>query len=77
MTYQAWLDKENHAWNLSLLFPELPKDYFKDKKDAFGPTRKKPSIVPYVSRVDLNNDPKLMECNEPRYAWEIGIKGTF
>lgn len=71
----------------SLLYPELPKDYFKDK----GEVVKKPKnglqsimeryenakIKPYFGAVDFNNDDSTPYENKPKMGYEIGVTFSF
>ena len=61
---------------LSVLYPPLPSDYFKDKGDVLVPIwpHHRRRVVPYIRRRDLNASE---DGGKPVYAWEIGIKGTF
>jgi hypothetical protein len=71
----------------SLLYPELPMDYFKDKEYAFGkPSSGLKSIVeryqnakvkPYFGVVDLNNDESSPYENKPKISYEVGVKVSF
>ena len=68
----------------SLLYPELPKDYFKDKGEVFEKQKnslqsiieryENAKIKPYFSAVDLNNDDSNPYENKPKMGYEIGIK---
>lgn len=75
-----WSLLKNDCGDLGALYPPLPDDYFRDKEDVFVQPRggSKWPIIPYIRRVDLNNNPDIGdECNKPRNAWEMGIRGTF
>lgn len=68
----------------SKLFPKLPEDYFKDKKDIFEKTEKNiferyrdAKIKPYFSAVDFNNSKDEPYKNKPKVGYEIGIKISF
>ena len=68
----------------SKLFPKLPEDYFKDKKDIFENTEKNiferyrdAKIKPYFYAVDFNNSEDEPYKNKPKVGYEIGIKISF
>ena len=78
--YREWMCKRgNDESVLSCLYPSLPDDYFEKHPDAvLGKKKKeKPSVRPFVGRIDLNNDQNLDEDNKPKNAWEIGFKFDF
>lgn len=81
LTYESWLKKDDNGNKISVLFPELPKDYFKGKKSPLVPIKwlpRKRTVQPYVRSRDLNNDKdNWFEDNKPKRAWEIGIKIDF
>lgn len=71
----------------SLLYPELPYGYFRDKEHALGKQKTglqsiverydNAKIKPYFSAVDFNNDEKSPYENKPKLGYEIGIKFSF
>ena len=71
----------------SLLYPELPNDYFKDKEDAISTEKsgihsvvekyENAKVKPYVSVSDLNNSSDLPYENKPKIGYEFGIKFSF
>ena len=77
LTFDSWLKNNNHVSNLSGLNQKIESSYFKNKNEVLKPVRWRPSISPYLARVDLNNNPKLDEDNRPKYALEIGLVGKF
>ena len=79
LTYEAWLSGEGSGDTLSILYPKIPGDYFKDKDNPLVPIRWKPrrSLMPYFIKRDLNKMGDDESINKPKYAYEIGIKGTF
>lgn len=64
---------------LSTLYPSVSDDYFDGKEGVFVDSGKKekPSLTPYIARVDLNNENGGFEDNKPRNAWEIGFEWKF
>lgn len=64
---------------LSCLFPPLPDDYFETHPEVRleKPKWKKPPVMPYIKRVDLNDKKDEFDESKPVYAWEIGIKVDF
>lgn len=71
----------------SLLYPELPKDYFKNRVEVFEKPKnglqsiieryENAKIKPYFSAVDFNNDDSNPYENKPKMGYEIGIKFSF
>lgn len=86
LTLWGYYKKQDNS-DLSLLYPELPKDYFRDKGDVFE-KRKNPiekvideynnlPIKPYIKKRDLNNTDDAPGENKPVDAYEIGIRIDF
>lgn len=71
----------------SLLYPELPNDYFENGEDAFDKTEndlqsiieryENAKIKPYINAVDFNNENSKPYENKPKIGCEIGIKFSF
>lgn len=79
LTYEAWLSGEGNGDALSILYPKIPGDYFRDKDNPLVPIRWIPRrrVVPYFIKRDLNNTGNEETLDKPKYTYEIGIKGTF
>ena len=74
LAYDSWIRGEGDDRSLSILFPELPRDYFRGKGSPLAPVRWKPrsTVTPFADVNDLN-------CGEAKRkpAVVIGIKGSF
>lgn len=79
LTYGTQLSGGERDDTLSILFPELPRDYFKNKKNPLVPIRWRPKmcVKPYFRKRDLNMQGVEESTDRPKYTYEIGIKGTF
>lgn len=69
---------------LSLLYPELPENYFDDKTDIFVKEKNiidkynDAKIKPFIRKIDLNSIGAREDENlAPNSAWQIGINFSF
>ena len=73
------LNRDNN--DLSILFPQLPNDYFANKNDVFIDNKKSSNKLSMYAKVfDLNKsseDPFRKEDNKKIPAIEVGIKLSF